>query len=266
MKWETIELKVDRRGVATLLLNRPDKHNAFNALVISEMRDALGQIAADSSIRVVVLTGTGKSFCAGADLGWMKSQAEKDRTGKIEEAMALGTLLRDFNCLPKPVIGRVNGQAFGGGIGLMAVCDIVVAVESARFALTETKLGLIPATIGPYVVGKLGQGPSRRIFMNGREFSAHEAQALGLVSEVVPVDRIDAVVEAEIQWFLQCAPGAVADAKALLLELTNCPQEGHLDLTARRLADRWETEETGEGIRCFFERRRPSWHTEKTTQ
>ncbi len=260
-QFETIAFDLDERGVAVITLNRPEKHNAFNARMIAELHDLSGKVARDPDIRIVTLTGAGKSFCAGADLGWMKSQAEKDRAGKMEEARSLGIMLRDLDHLPKPVICRVNGPAYGGGIGLMAASDIVISAESARFSLTETKLGLIAATIGPYVLTKLGQGPARRIFMNSRVFSAQEARSLGLVSDVVSEDQLDDVVEQEIQWFLQCAPGAVADAKALLRELAHLPPADHLDLTIGRLADRWETEETVEGIRCFFERKKPSWIT-----
>lgn len=266
MKYETILVDVDKRGVATLTLNRPDKHNSFNSLGISEMRNALQRLVIDPSVRVVVLTGTGKSFCAGGDIGWMKSQAEKDRLGKIGDATDLGSLLHELNYLPKPLIGRVNGQAFGGGIGLMCVCDIVVAVESARFGLTEVKLGLIPATISPYVVDKLGQGNARRIFMNAKLFGAHEALALGLVSEIVPENKIDEAVEAEIKWFLQCAPGAVSDAKALLKDLDRCPKDARVSMTVERLADRWETEEAKEGFQCFLENRKPSWMSEKVNK
>ena len=182
MTHETIRLSCDDRGVATLSLNQPDKHNAMSSAMIGELTDAARSLGSDTAVRLVVLTGEGKSFCAGGDLGWMKSQFEADRETRIAEAMKLATMLRDLNELPKPLIGRINGQAFGGGIGMMSVCDVAVGVENARFALTETRLGLIPATISPYVLARMGEGRARQVFMSGRRFCGNEAVGLGLLS------------------------------------------------------------------------------------
>ncbi|MBT4891273.1 MAG: enoyl-CoA hydratase, partial [Rhodospirillales bacterium] len=164
--FETIRLDVDARGVARLTLNRPEKHNSLNAQMIAELRAALSQIDDEGGVRVVILSGEGKSFCAGGDLGWMKDQVDSDRDGRIDHATELATMLKELDGLTKPTIARVNGQAYGGGIGMMAVCDIVIAVDDARFALTETRLGLIPATIGPFVVARMGEGAVRRVALN----------------------------------------------------------------------------------------------------
>ena len=257
--FETLTLVTDPQGICTLTLNRPDKHNALNAQMIRELRDAAELSDKDNGIRVVVLAATGKSFCAGGDLGWMQEQAGKDRAGKIRESSQLAMMLQELDGLSKPLIGRVQGPAYGGGVGMMSVCDIVVASRSARFALTETRLGLIPATIGPYVVRRLGEGAARQVFMNAAMFDAERAQRLGLVSIVAGDDDLDSLVEEQARAFLDCAPGAVADAKALCQYLARNPQTDQLDFTANKLADRWESEEAQEGIRCFFAKEKPSW-------
>ena len=257
--FETIRIETDDRGVAFLWLARADKHNALNTQMIGELRLATARLSRDNAIRAVVLAAEGKSFCAGGDLGWMRAQVEKDRAGKIAETLELAQMLKELDCLPKPLIGRVHGNAFGGGLGMMAVCDIVVATSGAEFALTETRLGLIPATIGPYVVRRLGEGNARRVLMNGKRFGADVARQLGLVSEVTDTDNLDEVIEAELGWFLDCAPGAVADAKNLCLALSRGVHDDPLSYTAEQLADRWETAEAREGIRCFFARERAPW-------
>jgi methylglutaconyl-CoA hydratase len=257
--FETVRIDVDERGVASLWLARPDKHNALDTKMIGELRSAAEQLARDGSVRAVVLAGEGQSFCAGADLGWMRTQLDKDRDSKIAESRALALMLSGLDKLPKPLIGRVHGNAFGGGIGMMAVCDIVIASSRAVFALTETRLGLIPATIGPYVVRRMGEGCARRLFMNGKRFDAEVARDVGLVSEVVDPAELDAAIEAELGWILDCAPGAVAEAKELCLALSRGGHDDPLAYTAARLADRWETAEAREGIRSFFARERPPW-------
>lgn len=262
-EFETLRLIRDaQRGVATLELTRAEKHNAMNAAMIHELRSAAQLLGEDESVRVVVLAATGKSFCAGGDLGWMREQAQHDRRTKIAESTQLASMLHDIDNLPKPVIAQVQGPAYGGGLGLLSVCDIVVASEATKFGFTETRLGLIPATIGPYVVRRLGEGHARQVFMNARIFSADEALALGLVSCVVAADELQATVEREVERFLACAPGAVADAKAMCLHLARNPGLDHLTFTAERLADRWETTEAQEGIAAFFTQRKPAWRND----
>jgi methylglutaconyl-CoA hydratase len=257
--FETITLSSDARGVARLTLNRPDKHNAMNAAMITELTAAATQIAADRAIRVVILGSTGSSFCAGGDLGWMQDQMRADAEKRAEGARALARMLRALNELPQPLIGQVQGQAFGGGVGLMSVCDTCIGLESAVFGLTETRLGLIPATIGPYVVARIGEPAARRVFFNGRRFDAGLAKEIGLLAQVVPQDQLDAAVEAEVAPYLACASGAVARAKALVRTLGARIDDATIEMTAAALVAAWNDQEATEGISAFFEKRRPAW-------
>ncbi len=257
--YQTLRLETDARGVATLTLNRPEKHNAMNAAMISELAGAANMLSADAAVRVVVLAAAGPSFCAGGDLSWMRDQADKDRQGRIDGATELAMMLKALDDLPKPLIGRVEGMALGGGIGLMSVCDIVVAVEGAEFALTETRLGLIPATIGPYVVRRIGEGNARRLFLNARRFDAATARTIGLVSVLCPRDGVDDAVETEVSAALDCAPGAVAGAKELVRTLARNGCEDPVSHSIRLLADRWESEEAKAGIEAFLGRKPMPW-------
>lgn len=259
--FETIRLDPSARGVTRLTLARPAKHNALNATMIREITAAANLIAADPAVRVVVLAAEGRSFCAGGDLDWMKQQADRDRAGKLQEAGALALMLERLDRLPKLVIGDVRGAAYAGGLGMVALCDVVFACESSVFALTEVKLGLIPATIGPFVLRRIGGPNARRIMLNARPFGAREAQRIGLVSEVLPVSDIDAAIEREIGFALACAPGAVAATKAMIRRLAAGENIG-AEATAALLADRWESEEAKAGISAFFSRGRPPWSVE----
>ena len=250
---------VDARGVATLTLNRPAKRNALSPALIDALSDAAARLAADEAVRVVVLTGAGDSFCAGGDLDWMRAQFDADRAGRIAEAMRLARMLKALNELPKPLIGRVQGQAYGGGLGLMAVCDVAIGVTGARFGFTETRLGLIPATIGPYVLARMGEGRARRVFMSARLFDAAEAASLGLLARAVSPEALDAAVAEEVAPYLAAAPGAVARAKALARALGPAIDDAALADTAARLADAWESPEAREGVAAFFDRRAPTW-------
>lgn len=261
MNYATIRIDMDGRGVATLKLNQPDKHNAMSAMMIGELTQAANELGRDENVRVVVLTGEGKSFCAGGDLGWMREQFSADRETRIAEAMKLATMLRELNDLPKPVIGRVQGQAYGGGIGMMAVCDVAIGVEDAKFALTETRLGLIPATISPYVIARMGEGKARRVFMSGRRFDGREAIDLGLLAKAVPLNNLDEAIELEILPYLSTAPGAVARAKAYARSLGPVIDEAEMLRSANALADAWESPEASEGVGAFFEKRKPDWVT-----
>lgn len=258
--FDTLKLAIDERGVARLALSRPEAHNALNAELIEELGVAIRALDEDRAVRAVVLTGEGKSFCAGGDFRWQQSQRDKSRAERIRAGRPLAELLYRMNTLSKPLIGRVNGAAYGGGVGMIAVCDIAVAVETARIALTEVRLGLVPATISPYVAAKLGEAHARRVFFNGKPMSADEAMRYGLVSEVVPEDRLDEAVAAEIDLVLQCAPGAVAMTKKLVDYVLRHDYPDNLVYTVDRLADFWETEEAREGMASFFERRKPAWH------
>ncbi len=256
---EPVTLAVDARGIALLTLNRAEKHNALSAEMMDALTELAGRLGADPAVRAVVLTGAGESFCAGGDLGWMRAQAAADRDGRKREAMRLAGMLQALDSLPKPLIGRVQGQAFGGGIGMMAVCDVAIGVSGARFGLTETRLGLIPATIGPYVAARMGAAKARRVFYSGRLFDAGEAVALDLLARAVAPAELDAAVEAEVAPYLACAPGAVAAAKALLRRFAAPIDPALIAETAEALASRWDSAEAAEGIEAFFARRKPNW-------
>ena len=258
---ETIRIQVDVRGVATLTLARAGKHNAMSGQMIRELHEAADRLRADDGVRVVVLAGEGASFCAGGDLDWMRDQMQADAATRRSEARRLAAMLDAVDQLPKPVIARVHGNAFGGGVGLICVCDAAIGVRGVRFGLTEVKLGLIPATIGPYVATRLGPA-ARRVFFAPRLFDADEAVGLGLLARVVDEGELDAAVEAEVAPCLQAAPGAVASAKALLRRLQPSVDDEMIDASVEALAERWETEEAEEGIAAFFERRKPGWAAE----
>jgi len=260
MTFETIRIDHDERGVATLWLARPEKHNAMSSQMIGELREAAAALAGDDKVRAVVLTGEGKSFCAGGDLAWMRAQAEATREGRMAEARNLALALRALNELPKPLIGRLNGQAYGGGMGLISVCDVAIAAASATFGFTEVRLGLIPATISPYVIARMGEGNARRVFFSGRMFEAAEARDLGLVASVVPDRKLDMAVDAEIRPYLAASPQAVAAAKALARRLGPVIDDDVMEDTVGRLADCWETTDMAEGIAAFFGKRKPAWH------
>ncbi|WP_372885985.1 crotonase/enoyl-CoA hydratase family protein [Shimia sp.] len=257
--FETIKVDIDARGVATLALNRPEKHNAMSGEMLRELKQAAADLGADDAVRVVVLTGEGKSFCAGGDLGWMKAQQGMDPATRAGEARILAEMLQALNTLPKPLIGRVQGNTFGGGVGMACVCDVAVGVEGLTMGLTETRLGLIPATIGPYVVARMGEARARRVFMSARLFDAAEAVELDILAKAVPAEELDAAIESEILPYLSCAPGAVASAKALVRTLGPRIDDAVIDHTIAALVARWESPESVEGIAAFFERRKPSW-------
>lgn len=262
MTFETISITVDQRGVAVLTLARPEQHNALSGQMIEDLTDAAALLGADQQVRVVVVTGAGASFCAGADLKWMKDQVDATREQRIAEARRLALMLKAVRELPKPLIARVNGQAYGGGVGLISVCDAAIAAAGARFGFTEARLGLIPATISPYVIARIGPAAALRYFTSARIFAANEAQSVGLVSTVVEQDGLDAAIEAEISPYFSTAPEAVAAAKALVQAVGTPIDEQLIEMTLLRLADTWETVEAGEGLSAFIEKRPPSWKTQ----
>ncbi|MBL3703066.1 crotonase/enoyl-CoA hydratase family protein [Sulfitobacter sp. BDSS02] len=257
--FEEISLTTDERGVAHLTLERSEKHNAMSARMIAELTEAAASIAADSAIRVVVLTGAGKTFCAGGDLKWMQEQMAADGDTRYREARKLADMLFAMNTLPQPVIGAVQGNAFGGGLGLISVCDVVIAVDHAKLGFTETRLGLIPATISPYCLARMGEAMARRVFMSARIFDATEAIDLGLISRVVAPDHLEQAVEAEVVPYLSCAPSAVAESKRLARSFGLTIDEEVIDRTIRALARQWETTEAVEGVGAFFRKEKAPW-------
>lgn len=256
---DLIRIDTDARGVATLTLTRSEKHNALSGELIAALHGAAGALANDTAVRVVILTGEGKTFCAGGDLNWMRAQMAADKATRASEARKLAAMLEALNALPKPLIGRVQGNAFGGGVGLCCVCDVTIGIDTARFGLTETKLGLIPATIGPHVVARMGEAMARRVFMSSRLFDASEAVTLGVLARAVPEAELDAAVEAEAAPYLACAPGAVAAAKALARRSGGGVDQALIDASIDALVRQWETAEAEEGIAAFFDKRKAAW-------
>jgi methylglutaconyl-CoA hydratase len=260
--FETIEIETDARGVATLWLSRGDKHNALSSRMISELMQAATALGEDTAVRVVVLAARGKSFCAGGDLQWMRDQFNATPELRTFEATKLAHMLQALNTLPKPLIGRLHGNAFGGGVGLASVCDVAIGADHIRMALTETRLGLIPATIGPYVCARMGEAKARQVFMSGRVFGAAEATGLNLLAKAVPASELEAAIEAEITPYLACAPEAVARAKALLRKLGPVIDEAVIAHTIDELSACWAGSEAPEGIAAFFDKRKPHWNTQ----
>jgi methylglutaconyl-CoA hydratase len=247
-------------GSAHITLNRPEIHNAFDDRLIAELTAALAALASDDGVRVVVLTGSGKSFSAGADLNWMRRTSTYGEAENLADARALAKLMATLNELPKPTIARVNGAALGGGTGLVACCDIVVASSHAMFGTTEVRLGLIPAVIGPYVVAAIGVRQARRLMLTGERIDAGEAARIGLVHEVVAADELDAAIATLMEHLLKGGPHALAAAKRLVHDLAGRPIDAELiDYSTRRIAALRATPEAREGVAAFLDKRQASW-------
>lgn len=256
---ETIKVEVDSRGIVQLRLNRPEKRNALSGQMIAELTAFAAGAQARRDWRAVILSGEGAAFCAGGDLDWMRQQMQADRQTRIAEARKLANMLGALNSLPQPLIGAIHGSAFGGGVGMACVCDMALATPETLFGLTETRLGIIPATIGPYVLARMGEGRARRVFMSAKRFSALEAVELGIISRLVSADILMREALAEAEYYLATAPGAVASAKALARSLSRSLDAGRIEESIIALADVWEQDEAKEGIAAFFEKRKPHW-------
>jgi methylglutaconyl-CoA hydratase len=258
--FRTIDV-TDRNGVALVTLNRPERHNAFDETMIAELTQAIEVIAASPRIRALVLLGAGESFCAGADLAWMERMAGFSYEENLADARALARLLQALAALPKPTVARVHGPAYGGGVGLVACCDIAVAAMASTFALTEAKLGLIPATIGPYVMEAIGARAARRYFLTCERFDAAEAYRIGLVHDIVPsLEALDERVNELLGQLLLAGPHAQAAAKALTRAVAHRPiDERVIADTAERIATIRASDEAREGIAAFLTRRSPAW-------
>ncbi|MGV8988981.1 MAG: crotonase/enoyl-CoA hydratase family protein [Cypionkella sp.] len=259
MTWQTLSVQIDARGVVYVTLNMPERRNVLSAAMIAELTELAQTIGTAGKVRAMVLAGAGTTFCAGGDLNWMKAQIQADRPQRMREARKLAEMLQALNTMPVPLIGRLHGGAFGGGIGMACICDVTLAEPATRFSFSETRLGIIPATIGPYVLARMGEGRARRVFMSARVFDAAEAETLGIVSRVVSTEELDAAVEAEVAPYLSVAPGAAAAAKKLARDLGPRIDAEVIDDTIRRLADIWEGAEALHGIAAFLEKRTPDW-------
>lgn len=246
-----LRIETDADGIATITLNRPDKHHALDAAMISALTAAAVTLGTDPAVRAVVLAATGPSFCAGGDLAWMRAQATADSASRLAEAGRLAAMFEALDRLPKPLLARVQGNVYGGGIGLLAVADIAIAAEGSIFALTETRLGLVPATIGPFVVARMGRGMARQVFFTGAPFGTDFALRSGLVHEICPADRLDERIRRQTDAILATAPGAVATAKALCRDLgRDHPTDTRRAVAA--LAACWADPETQARIRAFL--------------
>ncbi len=248
-----------KNKIIKIILNRPEIHNAFNDLMIDELSHAINVIKDDHEIRVVIITGAGKSFCAGADLNWMKKIINYSYEDNLKESLKLAELFDSIYNLPKPTIAKVNGAAIGGGTGLVAVCDIVIALENALFSLSEVKLGLVPACISPYVLKKIGEGGCRELFLTGKRISAYEAKEYGLVNLVTKEEELDKTIEEYQNLLLSSGPNAISICKQLLQKVSNMTPEQYKKYTAEVIASLRISEEGQEGMNAFLEKRKPKW-------
>ena len=256
----TVITEIDGRGVATIRLNRAHKHNAFDDRIIAELDAAFTRVGSDPQVRVVVLASEGKSFSAGADLGWMQRMATYSREENLRDARALAEMLRKLNELPQPTIARVQGAAYGGAVGLVSCCDMAVGSVKARFCLSEVKIGLIPATISPYVIAAMGQRAARRYFCTAEVISAERARELGLLSEVVASEELDASIATSIDTFLGNSPQAVRGAKRLVLDYSDRPIDAELiEDSCVRIADIRVSEEGQDGLSAFLQKQPAPW-------
>lgn len=261
MNYETVQYAAENR-IARVTFCRPEVHNAFNATVISEMSDVFSRIAADESVRVVLLTGEGKSFCAGADLNWMKAVVDQSFEENLAESIALADLFYQIYTCTRPVVGRINGAAIGGGTGFVALCDIAIAADTAKFSFSEVKIGVVPACIGPYVIKKIGEGKARELFITGERMTAARACEVGLVNRIVPLAELDESVDAVVNSILSSGPNAVSMAKKLVSNVPLMTPDEFKTYTAEMIAKLRLSEEGQEGMNAFLSKRKPSWTKE----
>ena len=249
-----------------IVMQRPEVHNAFDARLIAELTAVLGELDRDASVRAVVLTGAGSTFSAGADLNWMLGMARASEDENRQDSLRLATLMRTLTFLSKPTIAKVNGSAYGGGVGLIACCDIAIGIEGTKFALSEVKLGLVPAVISPYVVAAIGQRQARRMFLTGEVFSAEEALRMGLLHQCVAATELDATVDRSLHWLGKGGPLAQNEAKQLALRLSGMTRAlaEQIDRDNAKLIARLRVSAEGqEGLSAFLDKRRPSWSGEQ---
>jgi methylglutaconyl-CoA hydratase len=258
LQLERLQLEFDG-PVARIWMNRPEVRNAFDGLMITELRKTLFDLRTVDGVRVVVIGGRGASFCAGADLQWMKAMAAFTRDENLREAQAMADLFFTVYESPKPIVARVQGAALGGGSGLVAACDIPVAALGTQFGFTEVRLGIVPSVISPYVVRKIGESAARELFLTGERFEAVRACEIGLIRQAVPEEDLDATVERRVQELLAAGPRAIAEAKSLIREVAFRRVEDVQRYTVERIADVRVTPEGQEGMRAFLEKRKPSW-------
>ncbi|RZI44573.1 enoyl-CoA hydratase/isomerase family protein [Herbaspirillum sp. HC18] len=259
MSFQTIDVTITSH-VATVTLNRPDVRNAFNETTIAEITQAFRELGENAALRAIVLAANGPAFCAGADLNWMKKMAGYTHEENRADAAQLAEMLRTIYTCPKPVVAKIQGDCYAGGMGLAAVCDIAVASEATNFCLSEVKLGLIPATISPYVILAMGENAARRYFLTAERFSAQEAYRIGFVHQVAVAEMLDAAVADIVKALVTNSPNAVKQAKRLVQDVAGKPLTAELIAdTAERIADIRSSEEGKEGVKSFLEKRKPEW-------
>lgn len=259
MSYETIQLTIEH-GAATVTLNRPEVRNAFNDVVIDELNQVFQELGQMDQVRAIVLASTGPAFCAGADLNWMKKMAHYSQEENLADAENLAAMLFEIYSCSKPVIAKIQGDCYAGGMGLAAACDIAVAVDTAGFCLSEVKLGLVPATISPYVIKAMGANAARRYFITAEKFDAKEAHRIGFIHESVPADLLDAKVDQIVKAILDNGPNAVVAAKWLVEDVTGAEiEEELLAYTAECIAEIRCSDEGREGVASFLEKRKPNW-------
>jgi len=259
---ESLLLDVDDRGVATLTMNRPDVRNAFDGALIGAMTERLMEIREREDVRAVVITGAGKCFSAGADINWMRSMAGADEDANLEDALKLADLMSTLHDMGKPTVARVNGHAFGGGVGLVACCDIAVATKTAKFSFSEVRLGLVPAVISPYVLDAIGVRHARRFFLSGEVMCARKARRTGLVHEVAKPDKLDKAIDHQISMLLLGGPDAIRECKSLIAMVDGHALAADRALrrrTAEVIAQMRVADEGQEGLKAFLDKRKPSW-------
>ncbi len=255
-----MSLQIDQQGpVIRVTLNRPEVRNAFNETLIADLTAWAESVQAGGGARVAVLSGAGKMFCAGADVTWMAKTVAYSRDENVGDARRMARMFEALDRLPIPLVGRVHGAALGGGAGLAAVCDIVVAAEDAIFGFTEAKLGILPAVISPYALAKIGRSAARELFLTAARFSAARAREIGLVHAIGDEGDLDRIVAKYVNDLLTSAPHAVAAAKALIAEVSSRPRASAADITVEAIAERRVSPEGQEGLRAFLEKRPPSW-------
>lgn len=259
MEFETLKLAVEGK-VATITLNRPEVRNAFNETTIAELTLAFDGLGRSEMVRAIVLAANGPAFCAGADLHWMKKMAGYTHAENQADALQLARMLQTIYACPKPVVAKVQGDCYAGGMGLVAACDIIVAADDVQFCLSEVKLGLIPATISPYVIKAMGEQAARRYFLTAERFSAHDAQRIGFCHEIVAADALDARVAEIVKALVNNSPNAVRQAKVLVRDIAGQPVSEALLLdTAERIAQIRASSEGREGVTAFLDKRKPDW-------
>ena len=259
MQWQSIDISMHER-VATVTLDRPDVRNAFNEATIAELALAFDELGRDEDVRAIILAANGPAFCAGGDLNWMKAMAGYSDSENYDDALNLADMLRTIYLCPKPVVAKIQGDCYAGGMGLVAACDIAVAVDGANFCLSEVKLGLIPATISPYVIKAMGENAARRYFLTAERFTAQEAHRIGFVHELVAPGQLDARVAAIVKSLVTNSPNAVKEAKTLVREVAGKAVDQELVAdSARRIAAIRASSEGREGVASFLEKRKPQW-------